>query len=47
MEQPGFGVQAGAAGVVADAHLGAVGHQQVDCAAGPSARRSGRHSHHT
>ncbi len=25
MEQPGLGVQAGAAGVVADAHLGAVG----------------------
>ncbi len=33
MEQPGFGVQAGAAGVVADAHLGAVGHQPIEGAA--------------
>jgi hypothetical protein len=33
VEQPGFGVQAGAAGVVADAHLGAVGHQPIEGAA--------------
>ena len=33
MEQPGFGVQAGAAGVVADAHLGAVGHKPIEGAA--------------
>lgn len=33
MEQPGFGVQAGAAGVVADAHLGAVSHQPIEGAA--------------
>lgn len=36
MEQPGFGMQAGAAGaagVVADAHLGAVGHQPIEGAA--------------
>ncbi len=33
MEQPGFGVQAGAAGVVADAHLSAVGHQPIEGAA--------------
>lgn len=33
MEQPGFGVQAGAAGVVADAHLSAVIHQPIEGAA--------------
>ena len=33
MEQPGLGVQAGAPGVVADAHLGAVGHKPIKGAA--------------
>lgn len=33
MEQPGFGVQTGAADVVADAHLGSVGHQPIEGAA--------------
>ena len=33
MEQPGFGVQPGAAGVVADTHLGAIRHQPIEGAA--------------
>ena len=33
MKQPGLGVQAGAAGVGADAHLGTEGHQQIQGAA--------------
>ena len=41
MELPGFGVQRGAAGVVADAHFGAVGNQPIEVAAVGGAQEDG------